>query len=190
MDAHMVATALGITLPNSHASECVGVVIPHTADLTYPCGNCGASVDAADGLVCHKCHFAHSWKYVANRIVDFIRRNLRERRYLCDGPLCGFRTAQLPVSGRTVQHRTTCPGQIEKEISCVGILNTLSYFVSCFEKSPGRQEAPCEELRAYAHDVLSGVLSAHGFARVQLSSMFSKYSSGSDSVNSLLIVPR
>jgi hypothetical protein len=51
MDIRMVAKGLGITPLDSHVSEYVAVVIPHTARSTYACGNHRASVDAADGLV-------------------------------------------------------------------------------------------------------------------------------------------
>jgi hypothetical protein len=58
------------------------------------------------------------------------------------------------------------------------MFNTLSYFVSLYQKSMNKDDQPLEDFRAYAHAQLERVLRSHGFSRIQLSSVFSEYSPG------------
>jgi predicted RNA-binding Zn-ribbon protein involved in translation (DUF1610 family) len=186
MDVRMIARALGLVVPESYIppqrDECVAVVIPHTTELRYRCANCGENMDISERLKnhlkCSKCQYEHNWVYVANRVVEFARRYLRERKFVCDGNLCDFESRQLPVSCRKIRHRSGCEGQIEHSLSCVAMFNTLSYFSSLYEKSMNRDDLPLEPFRAYVQSQLNRLLGFHGFSKIQLSSVFSEYSSG------------
>jgi DNA polymerase alpha subunit A len=186
MDVRMIARALGLVVPESYVpaqrDECVAVVIPHTTELRYRCANCGENVDISERLkshvTCPKCQYEHNWKYVANRVIEFARRYIKERRFVCDGNLCDFESKQLPISCRKIKHRPGCEGQIEHSLSCVAMFNTLSYFGSLYEKSMNRDDLPLEPFRAYVHEELGRLLGFHGFSKIQLSSVFSQYSPG------------
>jgi DNA polymerase alpha subunit A len=193
MDPRMISMALGLTIPESYMpaqrDECVAVIVPHTVELQYSCGNCGERIEVngklADHLVCKKCRFVHQWKYVANRITEVVRTYLRGKAFYCDAPVCKFRTTQLPVSGRHVTHRATCAGKLAQEVSCVEIFNTLTYFASVYERTRNREDQPFEQYRAYVYDVLSGFLGLHGFSKITLSSIFSQSSDTSCSDSDL-----
>jgi DNA polymerase alpha subunit A len=186
MDVRMIARALGLVVQESNVpaqrDECVAVVIPHTTTLRYSCGKCAAVVEIGEGLrsqlKCAKCHFEHPWKYVANCIVEFVRRWVRERKFVCDGNLCNFVSRQLPVSSLRVAHRLGCRGDLKHDLTCVEMFNTLSYFVSLYAKTMNREDLALEDFRAYVHRQIGRILSCHGFSRIQLSSVFSQSSTG------------
>jgi DNA polymerase alpha subunit A len=186
MDVRMIARALGLMVAESSVpaqrDECVATVIPHTTTLRYSCRNCGKIVEIGgrlkDHLKCAKCKFEHHWKYVANLSIEFVRKYLRERKFVCDGNLCDFSSKQLPLCGKQLPHRGGCRGEMEHDLSCLEMFNTLSYFASLYVKTMNRDDLELEEFRVYMYGRISHILGLHGFSRIQLSSVFSQYSPG------------
>jgi DNA polymerase alpha subunit A len=146
--------------------------IPHITELCYSCLKCGQpvifSVNYASSMRCMKCGAGHSWKPVANQLIRFIRRFIKEQiqTYKCPDKSCEFTTqyafSYCPIHDSLVECRAT-----------VDVHSTLRYFAGLFveKRIITEDDEDFEDFRAYMQTNIKRFLSKHGYNHVNLSSL-------------------
>ena len=150
-----------------------------------------------DCLLCKNadCGYQNNWKEVANQLTEYVQNFVinpkmtdkslaNPRIFGCDGYLCTYKTAQLPLSttrpihtnGYTSDddHRNgdnkMCKGKITAIVSASDTFNTLRYFKELFAK-PKKEVDVMPEFRQYMENIMQHFYEMHDFSRVNFKTL-------------------